>query len=95
MLNIRVKVVYALPEHQYMLSLLLPEGSTVEQAIHASGILTFNKEIDIVNINKVGIFSRVISLKEKLRDGDRVEIYRPLLIDPKERRRQRAEHTNK
>ncbi|AIN47489.1 UPF0125 protein yfjF [Candidatus Palibaumannia cicadellinicola] len=90
--NIRVQVVYALPEYQYMLSLLLSEGSTVEQAINASGILTLQQEIDMININKVGIFSRIISLQEKLHDGDRVEIYRPLLIDPKERRRQRAEH---
>ncbi|AKZ66095.1 RnfH family protein [Candidatus Palibaumannia cicadellinicola] len=90
MANISVNVVYALPEYQYILSILLPEGSTAAQAIEASGILSLQSEIDVINVNKIGIFSRIISLKEILHDGDRVEIYRPLLIDPKERRRIRA-----
>ncbi|MFP1722904.1 RnfH family protein [Lonsdalea quercina] len=90
--EIRVEVVYALPEHQFLRPLQLNEGSTVEQAIKASGLLTLRPEIDL-NINKIGIFSRPAKLDEKLQEGDRVEIYRPLIADPKELRRQRAEHS--
>ncbi|MBS0032899.1 RnfH family protein [Candidatus Palibaumannia cicadellinicola] len=90
MSNIIVKVVYALPNHQYILSLLLPKSSSVEQAIEASGILSLQPEIDLIKINKVGIFSKIISLKEPLSNGDRIEIYRPLLINPKDRIRLRT-----
>ncbi|MFP1729506.1 RnfH family protein [Lonsdalea quercina] len=90
--EIRVEVVYALPERQFLRPLQLNEGSTVEQAIKASGLLTLRPEIDL-NINKIGIFSRPAKLDEKLQEGDRVEIYRPLIADPKELRRQRAEHS--
>ncbi|MFP1825634.1 RnfH family protein [Lonsdalea quercina] len=90
--EIRVEVVYALPERQFLRPLQLNEGSTVELAIKASGLLTLRPEIDL-NINKIGIFSRPAKLDEKLQEGDRVEIYRPLIADPKELRRQRAEHS--
>ncbi|OSN11265.1 RnfH family protein [Lonsdalea iberica] len=90
--EMRVEVVYALPERQFLRTLELNEGSTVEQAIKASGLLTLRPEIDL-NINKIGIFSRPVKLDEKLQEGDRVEIYRPLTADPKELRRQRAEHS--
>ncbi|MFP1732810.1 RnfH family protein [Lonsdalea quercina] len=90
--EIRVEVVYALPDRQFLRPLQLNEGSTVEQAIKASGLLTLRPEIDL-NINKIGIFSRPAKLDEKLQEGDRVEIYRPLIADPKELRRQRAEHS--
>lgn len=92
--DIRVEVVYALPERQYLRQLVLEEGSTLEQAIRASGLLALRQDIDL-NVNKVGIFSRPAKLDDTLSDGDRVEIYRPLLIDPKELRRQRAERTRK
>ncbi|XBS68834.1 RnfH family protein [Acerihabitans sp. KWT182] len=92
--DIRVEVVYALPERQYRYPLTLPEGSTLHQAIIASDILALRPEIDL-DKNKVGIFSRPAALEDVLRDGDRVEIYRPLLMDPKELRRQRAERTRK
>ncbi|WP_074012585.1 RnfH family protein [Candidatus Sodalis sp. SoCistrobi] len=92
--DIRVEVVYALPERQYLRQLVLEEGSTLEQAIRASGLLAMRQDIDL-NVNKVGIFSRPAKLDDTLSDGDRVEIYRPLLIDPKELRRQRAERTRK
>lgn len=90
--EMRVEVVYALPERQFLRTLELNEGSTVEQAIKASGLLTLRPEIDL-NFNKIGIFSRPVKLDEKLQEGDRVEIYRPLTADPKELRRQRAEHS--
>ncbi|OIV47911.1 RnfH family protein [Sodalis sp. TME1] len=92
--DIRVEVVYALPERQYLRQLVLQEGSTLEQAIRASGLLALRQDIDL-DVNKVGIFSRPAKLEDQLSDGDRVEIYRPLLIDPKELRRQRADRTRK
>lgn len=92
--DIHVEVVYALPERQYLRQVILAPGSTVEQAIRASGILTIRHDIDLGK-NKVGIFSRPAKLSDRVNDGDRVEIYRPLLIDPKDLRRQRAERTKK
>lgn len=65
-------------------------GDTVEQAIIASNILTICNDIDLTK-NKVGIYSRPAKLSDNVRDGDRVEIYRPLIADPKEMRRKRAE----
>ncbi|MFT4465697.1 MAG: RnfH family protein [Sodalis sp. (in: enterobacteria)] len=92
--DIRVEVVYALPERQYLRQLVLRQGSTLEQAIRASGLLALRQDIDL-DVNKVGIFSRPAKREDKLSNGDRVEIYRPLLIDPKELRRQRADRTRK
>ena len=94
--DITVEIVYALPEKQYLRSVTLEEGATVEQAIKASGLLSLRKDIDLAN-NKVGIFSRPVKLGDAVQDGDRVEMYRPLIADPKEMRRQRAERsaTNK
>ncbi|MBW7981984.1 RnfH family protein [Enterobacillus tribolii] len=92
--DISVEVVYALPERQYLRKVTLPEGANVEQAIVSSGLLELRTDIDLSR-NKVGIFSRAVKLSDILRDGDRVEIYRPLLVDPKELRRQRAERTKK
>ncbi|PLR36744.1 RnfH family protein [Chimaeribacter californicus] len=92
--DIRVEVVYALPERQYLRSVTLEEGSSVEQAIMASGILEQRTEIDLT-INKVGIYSRPVKLGDQVSEGDRVEIYRPLIADPKELRRQRAERAKK
>jgi putative ubiquitin-RnfH superfamily antitoxin RatB of RatAB toxin-antitoxin module len=65
-------------------------GATVEAAIRASGILELRSDIDLAK-NKVGIYSRPVKLGDVLKEGDRVEIYRPLIADPKELRRQRAE----
>ncbi len=92
--EIRVEVVYALPERQYLYQLTLAEGSTLKYAIDVSGILALRPEIDLGK-NKVGIFSRPAALDDILNDGDRVEIYRPLLMDPKELRRHRAERAGK
>ncbi|MGB7800846.1 RnfH family protein [Buttiauxella sp.] len=92
--DIKVEVVYALPEKQYLLKVRVAEGTTVEQAITASGILELRTDIDLAK-NKVGIFSRPVKLTDTVNEGDRVEIYRPLIADPKELRRQRAEQAAK
>ncbi len=87
---IHVEVLYALPEQQPILSVQLAAGATVEAAIRASGVLDDFPDIDLAK-NKIGIFSKLVKLDEKVRDKDRVEIYRPLIADPKEVRRKRAE----
>jgi len=88
--EIRVEVAYALPEKQYLQRVTLSEGATVEEAINASGLLELRPDINLAK-NKVGIFSRPVKLADAVQDGDRVEIYRPLIADPKELRRKRAE----
>jgi hypothetical protein len=88
--SISVEVIYALPAEQPLMQVQVPEGATVEDAIRASGVLDAFPEIDL-DRNKVGIFSKLVKLDEKVRDRDRVEIYRPLIADPKEVRRKRAE----
>lgn len=92
--NISVEVVYALPQKQYLQQVRLEEGATVEQAIIASGLTQLRTDIDLTK-NKVGIWSRPVKLHDEVRDGDRVEIYRPLIADPKALRRQRAEKAGK
>lgn len=87
--RIQVEVAYARPDEQVLLPVRVARGATVRQAIEASGILKRFPEIDLAR-NKVGIFGRLTSLEQVLRDGDRVEIYRPLVADPKEVRRRRA-----
>lgn len=92
--KISVEVVYALPEKQYLQKVSLEEGATVEQAIVASELLRLRTDIDLSQ-NKVGIWSRAVKLQDAVHDGDRVEIYRPLIADPKALRRQRAEKAGK
>jgi putative ubiquitin-RnfH superfamily antitoxin RatB of RatAB toxin-antitoxin module len=87
--TIHVEVVYAMPERQEVASLSVPAGCTVEQAIEASGLLSKYPDIDLTK-NKVGIFAKLAKANTGLRDRDRVEIYRPLIVDPKEVRKQRA-----
>lgn len=87
MLN--VEVCYALPEKQLLVPVRLPVGATLQQALEASGVLEKHPEIDLKK-NKFGIFSKLSKLDSVLREGDRVEIYRPLIADPKEVRKQRA-----
>ena len=94
MSEIRVEVVYALPERQYLRTVKLEEGSNVEQALLASGLLELRKDIDLKK-NKLGIYSRPVKLVDTVNDGDRIEIYRPLIADPKELRRIRAERSKK
>lgn len=94
MTDIVAEVIYALPHKQYMKKVKLAEGASIKEAIQASGIMRLRSEIDLAK-NKVGIYSRTVKLTEKVHDGDRIEIYRPLLADPKELRRQRAERAEK
>jgi len=84
-----VEVAYALPEEQFLVKVELDPGATVLQAIEKSGVVAKFAEININEI-KVGVFSRACKLDRVLEPGERVEVYRPLLLDPKEKRRQRA-----
>lgn len=84
-----IEVIYALPHEQRLLSTQVAEGATVEDGIKQSGILERYPELDLAQV-KLGIFSKGTTLKAKLRDRDRVEIYRPLIADPKEVRKRRA-----
>ncbi len=86
---ISVDVVYALRQKQDIVSLKVAEGTTVRQAIEASGVLEKYPEIDLSK-NKLGVFAKLAKPDAMLRDRDRVEIYRPLIADPKEVRKQRA-----
>ncbi|QLQ25044.1 MAG: RnfH family protein [Dechloromonas sp.] len=86
---LKVEVCYALPDKQVLVPLVLAEGATLQQALEASGLLDKNPEIDLKK-NKFGVFSKLSKLDTVLRDRDRVEIYRPLIADPKEVRKQRA-----
>ncbi len=88
--EIQVEVAYALPDQQIILPVKVQESCTVEEAIQRSGILERFPEIQLAQ-TKVGIFSKLTKLDSILRDKDRVEIYRPLIADPKEVRRKRAE----
>lgn len=90
----RVEVAYALPSRQEVIELAVPPGASVEQVIRESGLLEIFPEIDLAR-NRVGIYGEIVSLRDPVRDGDRVEIYRPLLADPKETRRRRAERRAK
>lgn len=87
--TISIEVAYALPKTQVIIPLRVEEGTTIEQVIKASGILDMFPEIDLA-INKVGIFSKLGKLDQVVREQDRVEIYRKLIADPKEVRKQRA-----
>ncbi len=88
--TINVEVVYALPQEQALIKVKLPQGATVADAIEASGVIGKHPEIDLAR-NKLGIFGKLTKQDAPLRDRDRVEIYRPLIADPKEVRRKRAE----
>lgn len=88
--QIQIEVVYGLAHKQKLLTLPVAEGATVEQAINESGILAIFPEIDLTQ-NKVGIWNRAVKLNQVLADLDRIEIYRPLIADPKEVRKRRAE----
>ena len=87
--EIMVEVAYALPEEQVIISIKVPTKSDVKQAIKKSGIQKKFPNIDLSK-NKVGIFGKKTTLDHPLKDRDRIEIYRPLILDPKEMRRKRA-----
>jgi putative ubiquitin-RnfH superfamily antitoxin RatB of RatAB toxin-antitoxin module len=86
---IEVEVAYAQPQQQWLVRLELARGATVADALRVSGLCASCPEINLER-DGVGIFSRRVALTEVLQDGDRVEIYRPLQVDPKEARRARA-----
>lgn len=85
-----VEVAYAKPEEQVILTVSVPEGTTALQAVEKSGVLTRFPEIDPAKM-KLGIFGKLSKADTVVREHDRVEIYRPLIADPKEVRRKRAE----
>jgi len=87
---LHVEVAYAQEAVQEIIELDVPQGTTLEQVIPQSGILERFPEIDLEK-NKVGIFGKISKQDALLREGDRVEIYRPLIADPKASRRKRAE----
>lgn len=91
--KITVEVVYASVDRQLLLSIQIPFGSTIETAIDRSGILFEFPEIDLTK-QKVGIFSQQKNLFDVVQDGDRIEIYRSLLIDPKENRKRKAKKSD-
>lgn len=88
--QIQIEVAYARPDQQLLLPVRVAAGSTVAQVIEASGVLAKFPEIDLAQ-NKVGIFGKLTKLDTVVRERDRIEIYRALIADPKEVRRQRAE----
>jgi len=87
--KIPVEVSYALPDRQVILALDVAVDASIEEVIRASGILEKFPEIDLAS-NKVGVFGKLGKLTDTLHPGDRVEIYRPLIADPREVRKQRA-----
>ena len=86
----KIEVAYALPNEQVIIPLQVERGTTLEQAVQLSGILEKYPEIDL-QLNKAGVFGKLCKLDTPLREQDRVEIYRQLIADPKDSRRQRAE----
>ncbi len=93
--ELRVQVCHALPDQAWRETLTVPAGSTIAQAVAASGLgvrfPALQAAIDAGDA-KVGIFGKLKTPDTVLRDGDRIELYRPLQADPKETRRRRAKH---
>lgn len=87
--TISVEVAYALPDQQWVRELRLTIGVTAREAIDISGVLIHFPEIDLSH-QLVGIFGTIVPLEHELKEGDRVEVYRPLMVDPKSARRLRA-----
>lgn len=88
--SFHVEVAYATPDEQRVVTVTCSPETTIRQAIERSGLMGRCPEIDLAQ-NKVGIYGKLAKLDALLRPRDRVEIYRPLIADPKEIRRQRAE----
>jgi putative ubiquitin-RnfH superfamily antitoxin RatB of RatAB toxin-antitoxin module len=87
--ELQVYVVYATPQEEFIHPMRVAPGTTIGQAIETSGVLARFPEINLVT-QPVGIYARKKTLETVLRDRDRVEIYRPLVADPKDSRRKRA-----
>ncbi|WP_245825354.1 RnfH family protein [Pseudocolwellia agarivorans] len=88
--KITIEVVYGTPTSQKIVETIVDAETTIEEAIKASGIMAIYPEIDLA-VNNVGIWNRAAKLTDTLVDLDRIEIYRPLIADPKEVRKRRAE----
>jgi putative ubiquitin-RnfH superfamily antitoxin RatB of RatAB toxin-antitoxin module len=91
---LRVRVVYALPHRQIVVDVTLEQGATVGEAVAKSQLQQRDPQIASEPLT-CAVFGRIVPLSEPLRDGDRVDILRPLLVDPKEQRRQLAARTRK
>lgn len=92
--RITVEVAYARPDVQVIIPVAVTSGAPLEEAIRRCGILDQFAEIDLA-VNKVSVFGKLAKLNQALRSGDRVEINRPLIADPKQVRKQRAAHEGK
>lgn len=89
LVSVKVEIVYALPDQQHLKSLELPDNALVRDAVVASGFAEQFREV-VVDSTPVGIYGERVSYADQLQDGDRVELYRALVADPKEARRARA-----
>lgn len=86
---INVEIVYALPDEQYLLGFSIQEGATLKEGILASGILERYPELELASM-MAGLFGKKAKMDHVLREKDRIEIYRPLIADPKEVRKRKA-----
>lgn len=86
---IDVEVAYALPTEQSLLLIKVPEGTEIKEVIIQSKILQEHPELELDKLD-VGIFGKTSKINQKVRNRDRIEIYRPLIADPKEVRKRRA-----
>lgn len=89
--SISIQICYARPNQQFLLEQMVVPGTTIQQAVENSGIIQQASEIDL-SVWRVGIYGKLKTLDTVLREHDRVEIYRPLIADPKDSRRKRAEN---
>ena len=87
---LEIEIVYGLAERQVLKSMTVAEGTTIREAVPQSSLEVEFPELDLQQA-PLGIFGKAVKDETALRDGDRIEVYRPLLIDPKEARRKRAE----
>ena len=92
--SLRVEIAFATAEAQIVKELFVLDGATIGEVIEQSGFLQAFPQIDLAS-NPVGIYGARASLEDRVHDGDRVEIYRPLIADPKKVRRERAERMSK
>ena len=91
--SLRVEIAFATAEAQIVKELFVPDGATIAEVIEQSGLLQAFPQIDLAS-NPIGIYGTHASLEDRVHDGDRVEIYRPLIADPKKVRRERAKRVS-
>ncbi len=90
--SIQIEVAYGLPDEQFLYSEEVREGCTVIEALKSSALLQLFPDL---NLDKVGIFGKLATHETVLRAGDRIEVYRPLKADPRDRRRKQVEEARK